>query len=381
MGEGPAEDERPRPVPRLCADVPPIRGVFASEPEDFEVQERLAYEPQGRGTHTFLWIEKRRLSTFGAVDLLARRLGRRSRDFGVAGLKDANAVTRQWISIEHADPARLEPLDCGAVRILRVTQHPHKLRLGHGKGNRFKIRIRGVADEDRDAAASILGRLETAGLANAFGSQRMGAGGSTLRLGLTLLRSSAAEVPRRASRRLASLALSAVQSELFNRVLAARLPAIGTLLDGDVALLHRNGAAFRVERAKDAQPRADAREISPAGPLLGTDLLEAAGRPRAIEEEVFAAFRIDAGAFAHLPPRLRLPGARRALRVFLEDLEWEFRGSELRLAFALPAGSYATGVVGELLGTDRAVGDAKAFPPLGMDNSQDGDDPLPIDPL
>ena len=50
-------------------------------------------------------------------------------------------------------------------------------------------------------------------------------------------------------RRVFGLVLSAVQSEVFNRVIAARLDRIGTVLPGDLATLHKNGATFVVEVA------------------------------------------------------------------------------------------------------------------------------------
>ena len=45
--------------------------------------------------------------TDGTVLLIANALGKHPRDVGYAGMKDAHGVTRQWISIEHVDDARL----------------------------------------------------------------------------------------------------------------------------------------------------------------------------------------------------------------------------------------------------------------------------------
>ena len=46
-------------------------------------------------------IEKRGVSTSEAIRGIARRLGRRGDEIGYAGLKDAHALARQTISIEH----------------------------------------------------------------------------------------------------------------------------------------------------------------------------------------------------------------------------------------------------------------------------------------
>ncbi|HTB58595.1 MAG TPA: tRNA pseudouridine(13) synthase TruD, partial [Polyangia bacterium] len=37
--------------------------TFTSSPETFTVEEIPAYAPSGEGTHLFLWIEKRGLTT------------------------------------------------------------------------------------------------------------------------------------------------------------------------------------------------------------------------------------------------------------------------------------------------------------------------------
>ena len=84
------------------AHLPPITGAVRHEPEDFVVEEVPLYEPCGEGEHTYLWIEKRGVSTHAAIRLLGKALGRKEREFGYAGLKDARAVTRQFISIAMA---------------------------------------------------------------------------------------------------------------------------------------------------------------------------------------------------------------------------------------------------------------------------------------
>ena len=48
-------------------------------PEDFIVEEIPLYEPCGEGTHTYLYIEKRRLNSMDAAARLARALGKKRR--------------------------------------------------------------------------------------------------------------------------------------------------------------------------------------------------------------------------------------------------------------------------------------------------------------
>ena len=54
-------------------------------------------------------------------------------------------------------------------------------------------------------------------------------------------------------KKLKALYVSALQSELFNQCLAQRMPALDALRDGDVAFLHRNGAAFAYLRQFNPQ--------------------------------------------------------------------------------------------------------------------------------
>ncbi|NLE77558.1 MAG: tRNA pseudouridine(13) synthase TruD, partial [Chloroflexi bacterium] len=84
----------------LTEDLPGIGGRVRWEPEDFQVEEIPLYQPSGLGEHTYLWVEKRGLSTFRAVEILARSLRVAPQRIGYAGMKDAQALTWQMISVE-----------------------------------------------------------------------------------------------------------------------------------------------------------------------------------------------------------------------------------------------------------------------------------------
>ncbi len=74
-------------------------------PEDFRVEERLAFAPSGTGEHLYLFVEKTGLQTEELAARLALRFSVARRDVGYAGRKDRRAVTRQWFSV----PTRTEP--------------------------------------------------------------------------------------------------------------------------------------------------------------------------------------------------------------------------------------------------------------------------------
>lgn len=336
-----------RPVPRSGPDQR-IAGRYKVEPEDFVVEELPQYAPSGSGEHLWLWCEKRGLSTLALLEELGRALDADPRAFGIAGLKDAQAVTRQWVSIAGVPAERAEGLVGEQFRVLAVTRHGNKLRMGHLRGNRFALRLRGADPGDLARARAMLAECARLGVPNYFGEQRFGKRGANLDKGLRILHGNPRQAARRVPRRLLGLLVSAVQSEVFNRVVLARMPDLDRVMVGDMAFLHRNGACFRVEDAAADQTRADAWEISPSGPLPGPKMQQPEGEPRALEERVLAAMELDPAVFAGLPYGL-CRGDRRPLRVPVWDAAAEAVEGGLQLSFALPKGSYATSVLRELL--------------------------------
>jgi len=278
--------------------------------------------------------------------MLARAAGVAPRDVGAAGRKDRVAVATQWLSVPRLDPEAALRLELPGVRVLEAVRHPHKLRTGQLRGNRFRILLRAV---DEPGAIRARARAEVVlrrGMRNRFGEQRFGSDGENARRGLRLLGGS----PRAAlrDRRRARFLLSALQAAVFNDVLAARGEEFDRLLDGDVAVVHASGGLFRVEDAAVEAARAAAFEISATGPIFGTRAPEPGGAVALRERAVLEAHGIPEPL---RPPRgIPLRGARRALRVRPEELALDRSEAGLELRFALPAGSFATVLLDELLG-------------------------------
>lgn len=329
----------------LSEGIPGCGGLFKAVAEDFEVEEVPAYVPSGEGTHLFLWIEKQGRTTQEVTDALARTLGLSSRDIGTAGLKDRQAITRQFVSVPASKEAALSGFSLEGVRVLSATRHPNKLRTGHLKGNRFKIRLRDV--KDPDAARSTLELLARRGIPNAFGAQRFGRAGDNAEKGRRLILGERLEGRLPGFER--KLFLSAFQSELFNRALDARLEA-GTFeraLLGDVLQKHDSGGAFLCEDPGVDQPRVEAFEVSAAGPLFGPKLKPAAHGVAEAEAKLLEDAGVTLSDFRRGGDETQ--GARRSYRVALGKPEWRMEASDLVLAFELPSGSYATVVLDELL--------------------------------
>jgi tRNA pseudouridine13 synthase len=400
--------------PFLTGDLAGVGGVIKTRPEDFFVEELPSYEPSGSGTHVYAQIEKKGLGTREALDRIAKALNIMRRDIGTAGLKDAHAVARQWISIEHVQPEQLEQLSLSDVRVLKTSRHTNKLKPGHLRGNRFVVRLRRLTlppEEALAAAEKAMAILTTRGVPNYFGPQRFGNHQNNHLLGRALARNDAeefmdqflgrpdAEVDsptvlkarslyekgqyeeavknwphqfsdhRRALRaiiagkgkkkrglftvdkHLQGLFISAYQSDLFNRVLAARMPNIDKVLLGDMAYKHDNGACFRVEQPEVEQPRCERFEISPTGPLLGQRTTRLTGPAGEIENPILEAESLGESESGHMK-RLGARGGRRPLRFQprnaglksgMDDL-----GPYLELRFELDAGCYATTLISEI---------------------------------
>lgn len=385
------------------AGLAPLPGEVRESPDEFEVDEVPLYEPEGSGEHLYLRVEKRGIPTDEAVRRIAKRLGLNRREVGHAGLKDARARTTQWISVP-APRGELPALDDGQMKVLAAALHRNKLKVGHLLGNRFRIRVRGSAPA-APVARQALELLSRRGVANYFGLQRFGRERHTHLLGQALVRedparfvelllggqgegrlgeakaafragdlpsaaqlvppsceaeahvaralargASEAEAARSLSLKWSGFFAAAWQSWLFNTYLTRRLDRIDALEPGEVATLHRNGAAFLVEDAGREQPRCAAFEISPSGPLFGRRLLRPAegSGPRALEDELLAELAPGVGPEVGEALGARPQGERRPLRIQLRDLAVEVEGQDLLLGFFLPRGSYATAVLEEL---------------------------------
>ncbi len=332
-------------LPRLTADVPGCGGAFKLVPEDFEVEEVPAYEPSGEGEHLYLWVEKRGRDTREVVRALCAALGVDEGDVGVAGMKDRQAITRQLLSVPAKAEARLADFSLEGVSVLWSKRHGNKLRTGHLRGNRFRLRLRGV--KDVGAARESFARLGARGVPNYFGEQRFGREGDNADLGRLLLLGQ--RLPRRPDKFQRKLYLSAFQSRLFNRALADRLRAgtFDTALLGDVLRKEETGGLFVCEAPEVDGPRVASWEVSPAGPLFGPKMTASAQAVAEAEAKLLVDEGVTLDDFRRGGDETQ--GGRRPYRVRLTGPSLEVDGEDLVLAFELPKGSYATEVLRELM--------------------------------
>lgn len=341
-------------LPYLSHDLPGIGGVLRARDEDFVVDEIPAYAATGAGDHVFVRIEKRNLTTPFGIAGLARALGIRDRDIGVAGMKDRHAVTTQWLSLPPpVTPEQALAVTVDNLRVLEAVRHGHKLRTGHLRGNRFKLVVRGVSVPDAlPRAQAILARLaEAPGAPNWFGEQRFGRAGDNAVRGRALLSS---DRPGRGKQD--RFLISALQSELFNTWLTARLEVglYRSALAGDV-MHKRAGGMFDCTEPEVDTPRVQSGEVIPTGPMFGVSMrAPAAGSPAAEREaEILAAAGLSIEAFARV--KAIAEGTRRDAAITVTDPACSELDGTLVIEFALPAGAYATVVMREIMKSREAV--------------------------
>jgi len=334
---------------------------YRVEPEDFVVEEVPLYEPTGEGQHTYLWVEKRLRTTDEIARQLARAAAVRPREVGYAGRKDRRAVTRQRFSVPGLDPEEALALELDGARVLEAIRHRHRLRLGQLVGNRFRLVVREVAEEEARGAEERLAELVRRGIPNRYGPQRFGRHGDNAERGLEILRSKRV----RGDRRKAWLMVSALQSQVFNRVLERRAESYDRLLAGDVAMIHSSGGLFRVDDPAAEAERAERFEISPTGPIFGGKMKKPAGEVAELEAAVMTELGLEEVENLEPPRGIRLDGSRRPLRIEPRGLEAELRDDRLELAFELPSGAYASVLLEELFpagldeGPSEAVSDRR----------------------
>lgn len=326
-------------------------GVIRSQPQHFHVEELPAYEPSGTGSHLYLLIEKRNLTTANVVSELVQR-GVDERDVGVAGLKDKNAVTVQWISVpKNMQNAAMDLATVAGIEIIDASYHKNKLAIGHLLGNRFRIRIQGVEQTAHAQAVQTLQQLQAGGVANYFGPQRFGSFGRNAYDGYALVKGH--DVP--GGDRMHRFFVSALQSHVFNHLLAERVRGgyLNTVIDGDWAKKHDTGGEFEILDAASEQERAERNEISATIPLHGQKVPVSQRAAGERERAMLARFGLQWEDFSNRN------GDRRLSRIFITNVGASMHEGDLVIAFDLPKGSFATTIIREVtkLPVDAPVDD------------------------
>jgi tRNA pseudouridine13 synthase len=322
-----------------------VTATIRSQPADFFVEENLGFAFSGDGEHVYVLVEKTGQNTTLIAERLARFASVRPQSVGYAGLKDRNAVTRQWFSIQlpKVDPADWQKLESADMKVLEVSLHNKKLRKGALKQNHFKLLLRDV----EGLAADIDERLNWIrhhGVPNYFGPQRFGRQGDNVDQAVAWLEGH----KKPPGRHLKGLYLSSMRSYLFNEILSSRVEAQfwNKGIGGDILMLNDTNSCFLAnEITDDLCRRLQQQDIHPAATLYGVGGLSSTGEARQLELHTLSSFpQLTAGL-----QDMRIKKAWRSMRLLVNNLEWSWiEKTQLLLSFSLPPGSYATSVLAEL---------------------------------
>lgn len=306
---------------------PDASASFRVEPEDFQVDETLGFEPVGEGEHVYLHVWKRGENTAWVAEKIAELAQVQVMDVGYCGRKDRHAVTTQWFSI-YLPKKELEPdwaaLNSESIKILSVNRHQHKLRRGDHETNRFIIRLRDCVVADKSAFEQKVASVLAQGVPNYYGEQRFGRNANNLPEAHAIL----VEGKRIRDKQKRGLMLSAARSYLFNQVLAARVLANNwqQLIDGES-------------------------EPFPSAPLWGRGRSAAVGAALAVENAAMETWAEWRDGLEHAG----LSQERRALVLKPEQATWRWLKSDLEISFTLGSGEFATTILRELAVLQSAI--------------------------
>ena len=325
---------------------PKQTALLKAECADFVVKEQLGYDMSGDGEFVAVKVRKTDCNTLFVGEQLAKFAGISARNMSYAGLKDRKAVTEQWFSLQM--PGQPTPdfsqFSLEGVEILEVTRHQRKIRIGSLQGNHFEILLRNA--EETDELKVRLDFLAKNGFPNYFTEQRFGRDGNNL---TQALRWANGEINVK-DRNKRSFYLSAARSEIFNLIVAKRieLGLAQQVLNGDILQLNGSHSWFVVEESEDLaqlQQRLAQQDVLLTAPLISEEEKSAVD----FENEIFAQHQ----ALFPLMRQERMKAARRPILMQPQQFQWQFEPNGLRLKFDLPAGSYATALIRELVNVEN----------------------------
>ena len=266
----------------------------------------------------------------------------------MAGRKDADAITTQWMSL----PVQPVAPDDDRIEILETNRHRNKLRLGHLKGNRFTIRLEDSSRFKRPYGT--IDRAYEAWHSHYFGPQRFGRDGRGLIRSWEWFESGRG----RRSKVDGRFSASVIQSALFNRWLGMRVQDgfLATALLGDVLKKRETGGLFHCTETNVDQQRLDIGEIYPTGPLYGPKMKTALDTAGERESMIREACGLSDSAWTSLGRMAA--GGRRVGRIVPQDFSYAIHTEDqaaVTLQFTLPPGCYATCVLAELAQNPQGI--------------------------
>lgn len=143
-----------------------------SKARDFRVRELLDESYlRPRGRFRVYLVTKTKLTSLEAAATLADMAGVSASAVGLAGLKDRQGVTTQYMSVPSKKPVFLKT---PSLRIEPVGFADGELTSSASSGNAFEVTVRGMSRPERSQLEEALAEVRQHGVPNYFGEQRFG---------------------------------------------------------------------------------------------------------------------------------------------------------------------------------------------------------------
>ncbi|MHA1977260.1 MAG: tRNA pseudouridine(13) synthase TruD [Candidatus Hodarchaeales archaeon] len=162
-----------------------IGGTIKHSPQDFIVREiipsgeilttgkEIGEDIGGMFVHFVLW--KQGMDTHSALKRIGKLCHHNDKDFGYAGLKDAQAETLQRISVWSGNKECLGNINFPKLKILNPIRQKFSVSIGDLVGNRFQVNIRNIIRKmNHFELKTLCSEAESTGFLNFYGLQRFG---------------------------------------------------------------------------------------------------------------------------------------------------------------------------------------------------------------
>lgn len=315
-------------------------------PEDFIVEEVLNKDlTENKTDYLIIKLTKRLWESYKIIEAISKSLRIKTKFIGIAGNKDKQAITTQYLSLYRVSKERIPQIKINNTQIEFAGYCYNRINLGDLKGNNFKITIR-----DLDKKVKLPEELQ---LENYFDDQRFGNKQNTHLVGKAMLQKDFAKVCsllsldvvgtdyvgaiRKQQRRLLRFYISSYQSYLWNKTLSEILKKQKEISEIDYAV---GKLILTKNKMKDFQI-----------PILNFDTPEDKIIDKILKEE-----NVSRNDFIIKEiPELINGGVQREAFLNIEKIKYKWDKDELNkgklkllVEFFLPKGSYATMLIKKL---------------------------------
>lgn len=141
--------------------------------EDFKVEELWKGKTSAeKGNYKIYHLEKKGIETYALLSYLSKKNNIPVNEFGIAGMKDRHAVTKQFFSIPSKYSIKTLKEQNFSIRFVGFADK--EISLGDNDGNRFEIVVRNVLKGELYGISKKSEEVKLFGVPNYFDSQRFG---------------------------------------------------------------------------------------------------------------------------------------------------------------------------------------------------------------